>query len=159
MKTIILGLGNPLFCDDAAGLLTAREIKRRIRSEQITIGETSAAGPDIPDIIAGYDKAIIIDAVKTADGKPGQIYRIDVSRQSPGKGSSAHNTDFLTSILLAGRLGLALPHEITVFGIEAENITVLSDECTPQVKAAIPVCTEMVIAELDLKEPAVTYQA
>ena len=34
------------------------------------------AGLDFLDLLAGYDRTIIIDAIQTGKGVPGQIYRL-----------------------------------------------------------------------------------
>ena len=77
MKTIILGLGNLLFTDDGAGILIARDLKKRIDQKDITIIEDTIGGLDILDKIAGYEKAIIIDAIQTPRGCPGSVYRLE----------------------------------------------------------------------------------
>jgi hydrogenase maturation protease len=149
LKTIILGLGNPLFGDDAVGLMVARAVKARITRTDIEAVEASVAGLDVIDIIADYEKAIIIDAVQTTRNKPGTIHRLDLNQLSETNAGCAHSIDFLRSIILGRKLGLALPNSISVIGIEVENAGDLKEECTPLVKAAIPVCIEMIMAELD----------
>jgi hydrogenase maturation protease len=153
LKSIILGLGNPLFSDDAVGLLVARSIKYRITDEDVAVAEATAAGLDVLDIITGYEKAIIVDAVQTSQNKPGTIYRFELDQFSTTKEECPHNIDFLTSCQLGKKLGLALPAEIIVFGIEVENISDLNEECTPLVKAAIPDCVDMIMAELKVTSP------
>jgi hydrogenase maturation protease len=148
LKTIILGLGNPSYCDDAAGLLVARGLKPLITGTEVTVEEATVAGMDVPDIISGYDKAIIIDAAQTPAGQPGSLFRIDYSSQVENPISDAHYLDFLTSIRLGRRSELPLPQEITIIGIEAEDIYSIKEECTPLVRAAVTACIEMVLCEL-----------
>jgi hydrogenase maturation protease len=154
LKSIIIGLGNPLFSDDAVGLLVARAIKFRITDRTVTVAEVTVAGLDVVDIISGYEKAIIIDAVQTSYNKPGTIYRFELGQLSAIKEGCPHNIDFLTSIILGKQLGLAVPAEIVVFGIEAENVTDLNEGCTPLVNAAIPDCVDRIMTELKLKNSA-----
>jgi hydrogenase maturation protease len=153
LKTIILGLGNPQFSDDAVGLLVARDIKLRISGSNTTVAEATAAGLDVLEIIADYEKAIIIDAVQTTRNQPGAIRRFDLKEMleiSEKHKRSAHSIDFLTSIVLGKKLGLSLPDDIILIGIEAQNVVDLSEECTPPVRAAIPVCIEMIMNELKM---------
>jgi hydrogenase maturation protease len=150
LKSIILGLGNLLFSDDAVGLLVARAIKCRITDSTVTVAEVTVAGLDVLDIIAGYEKAIIVDAVQTSQNQPGTIYRFELDQLSAIKEGCPHNIDFLTSIMLAKQLGLAVPAEIVVFGIEAENVTDLNEGCTPLVNAAIPDCVDWILDELKI---------
>ncbi len=154
MKTIILGLGNPLFCDDAVGLQVARAVAANISGVDITLAEATAAGMDVLDLISGYEKAFIIDAIQTTRNKPGTILRLELDQSPEYAGVCAHNISFLSSIMLGKQLGLPLPEEIVVFGIEVENIEDLREDCTPAVRAAIPHCVNMILDELNLADSA-----
>jgi Ni,Fe-hydrogenase maturation factor len=44
---------------------------------------------------------------------------------------------------------LAMPQEITVFAVEAKDVTSFSEKCTPEVEQAIPEVVKMVLQELD----------
>lgn len=150
MKTLVLGLGNPILSDDGIGFYVCREIEGRLNQQKVTVMETSMSGLGLLDLLIGYDRAIIIDAIQTAEGKAGQIYRLapeafDTSRHA----ASPHDVNFLTALELGKKLGLALPQEIIVFAIEAVDVTTFSEECTPELSRAIPACVEMVIRELD----------
>jgi Ni,Fe-hydrogenase maturation factor len=41
-----------------------------------------------------------------------------------------------------------MPQQITVFAVEAKDITSFSEKCTPEVEKAIPEAVKMVLAEL-----------
>ena len=71
MKTLVLGLGNPILSDDGVGLRVARELENRLDQQEVTVVETSMAGLDLLDLLAGYDRAIIVDAIQTVGGKVG----------------------------------------------------------------------------------------
>lgn len=150
MKTLILGLGNPILSDDGVGLRVAGELKGRLDQQEATVMETSMAGLSLLDALAGYDKAIIIDAIQTVEGKAGQIYRLDPEAFNTTRhAASPHDVNFATALELGNRLGLALPQQIVIFAIEVADASTFSEECTPEVKGAIPVCVEMIIQELD----------
>jgi hypothetical protein len=42
-----------------------------------------------------------------------------------------------------------LPQQIIIFAIEVENASSFSEECTPEVMRAVPVCVSMIIQELN----------
>ncbi len=70
MKTIILGLGNPILSDDGVGNRVALELEDRVAERQdVAVMETSMSGLSLIDLLAGYDKAIIVDAIQTAGRK------------------------------------------------------------------------------------------
>jgi len=151
VETLILGLGNPILSDDGVGFRVAQALEDRLNRSDVTVMETSVAGLDFLELLVGYDRAIIIDSIQTKEGKVGQIYKFkpdafDATRHA----STPHDVNFATALELGNRLGLALPQQIVIFAIEVENVTTYSEECTPKVRDAIPVCVEMVIEAIIL---------
>jgi hydrogenase maturation protease len=150
MKTLVLGLGNPILSDDGVGIKAAHEVANQLNNPQVTVVETSTAGLSLLDSIVGYDKVVIIDAIQTEKGEAGEIYRMGTADFSLTKHfSSPHQINLATALELGKMLNLAMPKEITVFAVEAKDITGFSEECTPEVKRAIPEVVKMVLAELN----------
>ena len=150
MKTLVLGLGNPILGDDSVGLHVARALEDRLSQPEITVTEASVAGLNFLDLLVGYDRAIIIDAIQTNEGKAGQVYRLRPEAfNATRRASTPHDVNFATALELGNRLGLTLPQQITIFAIEVKNISSFTEECTPEVERAIPICVEMVIEELN----------
>jgi hydrogenase maturation protease len=149
MKTLVLGLGNSILSDDGVGIKVAHEVANQLNNPQVTVVETSAAGLSLLDSIVGYDKVIIIDAIQTEKGEAGQIYRMRTADFSLTKHfSSPHQINLVTALELGKMLNLAMPEEITVFAVEAKDITTFNENCTPEVEKAIPEAVRMVLAEL-----------
>lgn len=149
MKTLILGLGNPLLSDDSVGLHIINRLKELISSLDITISEASVGGLDFLELLTGFDKAIVIDAIQTEGGHPGQVYRLGPGAfKATQHASSPHDVDFATALELGKRLGIALPCDVVIFAVEAGDVTTFSEQCTPGVERAIDVVTEMVLNEL-----------
>jgi hydrogenase maturation protease len=150
MKTLVLGLGNSILSDDGVGIKVAHEVANQLNSPQVTVAETSAAGLNLLDSIVGYDKVIIIDAIQTKEGQAGQIYRMGSEDFSLTKHlSSPHQINLVTALELGKMLNLAMPQEITVFAVEAKDITSFGEKCTPKVEQAIPEVVKMVLQELN----------
>jgi len=149
MKTLVLGLGNPILSDDGAGIRAAQEVERQLNDPQVTVAETSEAGLRLLDSIIGHDKVIIIDAIQTKEGNAGQIYRMEPEDFSFTKRfSSPHQINLVTALELGKMLGLAVPKRITIFAVEAKDTTTFSEKCTPAVEQAIPELVKMVLQEL-----------
>ena len=145
-----MGMGNPILCDDAVGLRVARELETRVNQEGVTVIETSLAGLNLLDLLVGYDKLILVDAIQTRKGKPGQIHRLDPKAlDTTQHATSTHDVSFSTALELGKKLGLALPREIVIFAIEVKNVSSFDEKCTPEVEAAIIPCVNMVIKELN----------
>ena len=145
-KTLVLGLGNPILCDDSAGYQVAMALKERLDMPDVDIKEAGIAGLDFLDMITGYDRTIIIDAIETEKGKPGQIYRFGPDFLASTRHSGTpHDVNIATALELGKKLNLEIPQDITIFAIEVEDVTSFSENCTPAVANAIPTCVEMVL--------------
>jgi len=151
LKTLILGLGNPILTDDGIGIHVVREVAARCQREDVTFAEASVGGLRLLEIIAGYDRGILVDAIQTPGGKPGDICRLrpDDLRASLHVGST-HDLSLPSTLTLGRGLGMKLPDDeaIVIIAIEVEDVLTFSEECTPAVAAAIPRAVEAVFTEL-----------
>jgi hydrogenase maturation protease len=149
MKTLVLGLGNPILSDDGVGVKVAQEVGKKLDDPQTTVSETSAAGIGLLDLIVGYDKVIIIDAIQTKRGKAGQIYRMEPQDFSSTKHfSSPHQINLVTALELGKMLNLVMPQEIAILAVEAKDVSNFGERCTPEVEKAIPEVVKIVLEEL-----------
>jgi hydrogenase maturation protease len=151
MKTLILGLGNPILSDDGVGNRVAQVLEDKLaRQPDVTVTETSLSGLSLIDLLAGYDKAIIVDAIQTAAGKTGQLYRLSPDAFNNTRHvSSPHDVNFATALELGNKLGIAMPKQIVIYAIEVDDVSTFGEEFTPGVKQAIPKCVERIIKELN----------
>jgi hydrogenase maturation protease len=163
MKTLVVGLGNPILTDDGVGVKVAYEVEKAIMAasrnandgDEIDVIEASAGGIRLMELMIGYDRLVLIDAFSVANGRqPGKIHRLtfdDLRDISPTQHSaSAHDTTFVTALEMGRTIGLKLPTMISIYGIEVENIYEFGDEPTPAVASAIPEATAAVLSELHL---------
>lgn len=157
MKTLIIGLGNPILTDDGVGVKVAYRLQEEIDREahpEITITEASAGGIRLMEAMLGYDRVILIDAFLLDEERtqPGRIHRLtldDLRDLSPTQHSaSAHDTTLVTALEAAQELGYHAPSEVIIFAVEVENILEFSETPTPKVARAIPKVTQMVLEEI-----------
>jgi hydrogenase maturation protease len=150
MQTLILGLGNPILCDDGVGIRVARELAARVISPAVSVVETSGSGLSLVDILTGYHKAILVDAIITGRNRPGQILRLSVDDiNATLHSTSLHDISLGQALELGKSLGAAMPEEIVIYGIEVSNVDTFSETCTPLVEQAIAECVSQIIAELN----------
>jgi hydrogenase maturation protease len=150
LKTLILGLGNPLHCDDGVGNKIAQVLEKEIHNSKVTVVETNAIGIGLLDFLPGYDRAIIIDAIQTPKGKVGQIHRLGLQDLATYDCSTTtHNLGLGTVVELGTKLGLALPKEIVILAIEVADVTTFRQDLTPKVKQAIPKLVKLVLREIE----------
>ena len=151
-KTIVLGMGNPILSDDSVGIRVVRELEGKLDPGKYTIVEASLGGLRLMETIAGYDSAVIVDAIQTVDGVPGTIYRLtEADFNRTRYATNPHDVNFATAIDLGNKVGLKMPDDYAIFAIEVEEILTFSEQCTPAVEAAIPQAVEMVLEELNHK--------
>jgi hydrogenase maturation protease len=149
MKTLILGLGNPILSDDGIGHYVARALEEKLNRPDVSITQASVAGLDFLDLLTGYDRAIIIDAIQSKDGKVGKVYRLLPEAFDDTKNQSTpHHLNFATVLELGKRLNIPLPDQIVIYAVEVEDVNSFSDKCTPMVERMIPVVTDMVMREV-----------
>lgn len=156
MKTLVLGLGNPILTDDGVGVLVAEEVRRNLPVDTpIDIKEVSVGGLSLMESMIGYDRVILIDAFQSANGHPGTVHKMnlqDLIDISPTQHSaSPHDASLVTALEAGQRLGFRLPKEITIFAIEVDNIEEFCDQPTPSVAAVIPHVTDSVLKEVNSK--------
>jgi len=150
LKTLVLGLGNPILSDDSVGFRIAEELERRFDERELTVMATDLAGLSLLDLIVGYDKVILIDSIQTRGGRIGQVYRLDAQDLASTRHAvSPHDVNLATALELGKRLGLAMPGEVVIYAVEVQDVTTFGERCTPRVEKAIPRVVEAVIKELE----------
>jgi hydrogenase maturation protease len=148
-KILILGFGNPILSDDSVGCRVASALQQKLHRSDVDFKESSIAGLDFLDLLSGYDRAIIIDAIQTGKGKPGQIYRFGPEALTKTRHTvSLHDIHLIDVLELGKKLQMPLPQEIIIFAIEAEDVTSFGEGCTPAVAQAVPRCVAMILKEL-----------
>jgi len=154
MKTIILGIGNPILGDDGVGVHIARKLKEMHNSsENITIDEAQTGGMNLLDLIRGYDKAILIDAVCMHGATHGVIKRLSLNDIPTIHSCNPHDVSLLEALEVAKKIDdRSLPKDIVIIGINLETMPLeFSDELSPQIASVIPQAIHMVLSELNIE--------
>jgi hydrogenase maturation protease len=148
-KVVVVGLGNPVLRDDAVGVLAARVIAERLAGTPVEVRESSWGGIRFLDLLAGFDRAIIIDAIEWRHGPPGTVYRLSPDRAIPTLRAAGYHDISLGAALDFGRaLGLPLPGTIVFFAVEASDTRTFDERPTPAVEDAVPEVVNRVEAQL-----------
>lgn len=150
MKTLVLGLGNPLLRDDSVGLRIARKLQPMLADEpEIEVGLDYWGGLRLMERMVGFDRAIVIDAIRTG-APPGTIHVLTTDATPTQRSASAHDVNLATALLLGRQAGAKLPasEQITLIGIEADDVFTFDESLTPEVEAAIPQAIATVLQSL-----------
>jgi hydrogenase maturation protease len=151
MKTIVLGLGNPLIADDSVGLRVVAELKRLLSERaDVEVGEDYWGGLRLMERMIGFDRAIIIDAIQTGAAS-GTIHQLTPDGIATQRSASAHDVNLSTALEFGRRADARLPRNTDIYlvGIEAKDTLTFSEQCTPSVEAAIPQAVATVLEILD----------
>jgi hydrogenase maturation protease len=150
MKTLILGLGNPLVTDDSVGLRVVDVLKPLLADRvDVEVSEDYWGGLRLMERMIGFDRAIVIDAIQT--GAPaGTIHPLTADGLATQRSASAHDVNLVTALEFGRQAGAQLPENrhVQLVGIEAQDILNFGEECTPAVQAAIPKAVEVVLEML-----------
>jgi hydrogenase maturation protease len=139
VNTLILGLGNAILCDDGVGIKAARYIAEQGAPPGVVVKEAELAGFALIDLLEGFDRAVVIDAVKLRGGAPGEIVVFASDAIAPSLHLvAAHQIDLPTALEMGRRLGRPVPSVVHIVGVEIEDDTTFSESCTPAVEASIP---------------------
>ena len=152
MRTLVLGLGNPILTDDGVGIHVVRAAATLGSTSEVDFEEASVGGLRLLEIISGYDQVILVDALQTAGGKPGDVLRLSCADLPRLRHSGcSHDLSLAGALALGQSLGLRLPtaESIRIVGVQVEDVFTFGESCTPAVAAAIPAAVRAVLAELE----------
>ncbi len=148
MRTLVLGLGNPLLGDDAVGLKVAQLVRDRLNGAPgVDVEEEEAGGLRLMERMTGYDRAVLVDAAVTG-GTPGEVRRLAPHDLPTQRTATAHGIDLPSALALGRQLGYPMPSEVTIVAIEAESVLEFRNDMTPAVAAAVERAVAVVLEEL-----------
>ena len=150
MKTIILGVGNQILGDDGVGVHVSNELKKCIKNPDVTIDEAITGGMNLLDLILGYDKAIIVDAVKSEKGKHGIVQRIPINDFNTMYSCNPHDISLIEAIDIAKKMGEnRIPKEIVIIGVLMKQIPCeFKEKLSEKIAAAVPKAVKMTLDEI-----------
>jgi len=153
MKTLIVGLGNPILGDDGVGWRVAEEVGTLVAGRpDVEVDCASLGGLSLMERLTGYERVVLIDAIYTGAQPDGTVRRLaleDIPDLTSGHSGSAHDTSLRTALKVGRSMDVALPEDqaVTVVSIETHNVFDFSQDLSPAVEAAVQ---EAVRTVLDL---------
>jgi hydrogenase maturation protease len=134
---LVLCLGNPLRRDDAVALHVADALERWA-SAGFEVRRSARSGLYLLDEMEGFDRVVVVDAIRTQGGIPGAIHSLPLDAiHSPG-GPSPHAIGLPSAIAAARAAGAPVPARIHVVAIEVAELEEIGEGLTPAVEGAIP---------------------
>ncbi len=150
VKTLVLGLGNPIMGDDGVGLRIVQEVRRRLRDrESVDVEECYAAGPTLLDFIVGYDALVFVDSIEC--GQPRGTVLQPKREELPDQPATidAHGMGLIGVMNLGESMGLHVPRTLSIVAVAVDPNPEFGETLSPEVERAVPEAVERVIDEVD----------
>ena len=148
MRAVVLGIGNTILTDEAAGVRAVELLEQRYQiPDNVLVIDGGTSGMEMIEDLSDLNFLIVIDVVKTG-AAPGTVVKI-AGDEIPvffRRKLSPHQIA-LPDVLASLELLDAMPKEIVVLGVEPISLE-LGMEMTPTIAEQVPVLVEMAVAEL-----------
>ena len=145
-KTVVVGLGSPIMCDDAVGLRVSEAIEAMCL-EDVDCCQEAVGGLDILPVIHGYRFAIIVDAIQTGNYGPGTVMLFsehdfdDVIAHA-----ASHDVNLPTAMKIGRQMDPdIMPEEVRFVAIEVQDIKTVTETMTPEVEASVDSASRAVL--------------
>ena len=148
MKTLVVGLGNPILGDDGVGWKVAEEVKKKFPLDScVDVECLSLGGISLMEHLIDYDRAILVDAF-ALDEPIGSILVLklsDLPNYSAFHTTSTHDTSLQDAIELGRSMGAHLPDDVMVVGIATKHVYDFSEKLSPPVAKAASQVAQIVL--------------
>jgi len=160
LKTLILGLGNPILGDDGVGWRIIEELRRheladandsrtpRLEEQAVEFDCAALSGLSLMERIIGYKRVLLVDAVFIQNLPVGEVVFSNLAEnpcQVSGRLASAHDTTLDTALAVGQQLGAQLPDEICIVGVSTKACFDFSETLSPSVAAAVPAAAQLAL--------------
>lgn len=143
---LILCLGNEIISDDGFGPEIARQLTLHSNLlEHTEVIFAPIAGFHLIDLLAGREKVLIIDTIRTGKAAPGTLYNFPACELAPSHNLTiSHQISLPIALELGKRIGAKMPRVLDLIAVEAEDLETIREELTPSVRAAIDKAIELI---------------
>ncbi len=152
MRLTVIGIGQTLRGDDAAGIEAVRRWERlyadTAQRADLSVQYSELPGLGLLDLLDGFDAAVLVDAVSSA-AAGGQVYRLDPDQlESFGVGGkTAHGWGIAETLQIDRQVHPARPTRVRLVGIEAAQVE-MGAPLSPAVEATLPAACQAIEEEV-----------
>ena len=151
MKTLIVGLGNPMLGDDGVAWRVVEEVRRNLPAgAPVDVKFLSVGGMALMENLIGYERAILVDALKTRDTPAGSISVFclnDLPHYSAYHVASRGDLPLLQAMELGRAMGAHLPLDVRVVGVMVEHVFEFGESLSPPIQRVVP-CVARIVCSL-----------
>lgn len=148
--TTVLGLGNPLYADEGAGVAALQRLCSTVPlSEGVAAVDGGTQGVYLLPAVQAADRLLVLDAVDFG-AAPGTLHVLrndEVPRFGGAQKLDLHQTTFMEVLQMAELLA-GLPHELVLIGLQPERLGPFGSGLTPTVAGQLDAAVAAARAEL-----------
>jgi hydrogenase maturation protease len=151
MKTLVIGLGNPILGDDGVGWRVAEEVARKTADwSDVEVDCVALGGLSLMERLTGCERAILVDSIftgKKPNGTVSVLCLTDLPDLSSGHTTAVHDTSLRNALKVGRSMDIPIPRDedVMIVAIEAENVFEFSETLSPEVNAALAQAVEVVL--------------
>lgn len=121
MKTLVIGMGNTIRGDDAAGILAVRALQTEMAADgrrHVDFIEFEESNINLLELFHDYDKVVVVDTVASGTGAGGELRKLSRADLAVNGGAySTHQFGLPRVLALADELDYHLPEDISLYTI------------------------------------------
>jgi hydrogenase maturation protease len=151
MKTLVIGLGNPILGDDGVGWRVVEEIARKTADRNdVEVDTISLGGLSLMERLTSYERVILVDSLFSGQKPIGTVSLFllnELPDLSSGHTTAVHDTSLRNALSVGRSMEIPLPRDedVHIVAIEAEKVYDFSETLSPPVEAAVPIAVEAVL--------------
>ena len=171
MKTLVVGLGNPILGDDGVGWKVAESVQEHLEADSryqlpyrpidsktvqplfpVEVDCLALGGLSLMERLLGYEHVIIVDSMETGQNPVGSVSVFPLASLSDpmaGHSASTHDATLMVALRTAEQLGADIPKTVDIVAIEAQNVYAFSEELSRPIAEAVPIAAQKVIELLE----------
>jgi len=152
-KTVIVGFGNPYCGDDGIGPAAARRLHEAMGDPSLSLLELSSSALELVERLAGYQRAVIIDALVDEDEPLGTVKPLALvaGRAIPGLGF--HTAGLGSALALAGAVGMEIPAVVKLYGVVIREPRVFTESLSGELASQLPAIVRTILAAECMNRP------
>jgi hydrogenase maturation protease len=135
-RVLVLCLGNALRRDDAVALRVADALEAAPPAGA-AIRRSAVSGLYLLDEMEGFDRVVVVDAVRTGAHGPGAVLSFPLEDLHAPEGPSPHAIGLPSALARARAAGAPVPSRIHVVAVEVVDMATVGEGLTPAVAAAV----------------------
>ncbi len=98
---LVFGVGNEILTDDGIGPKLVKRLQKEFTHSGIEYDTAFLGGMELLEYIQGYKTVVFIDAIRTRNGIPGDVYQLSLSNfKETLHLSNVHDISFITAFEL-----------------------------------------------------------